>query len=65
MRLIINQQESHTQVATLAELIAQRNIPMQGIAVAVNAQIVPRQQWDSHLLAENDNIMVISATRGG
>lgn len=65
MQLIINQKEVHTESANLSELIAERNIPLQGIAVAVNSQIIPRHQWDQQILSENDNIMVISATRGG
>lgn len=65
MKLFINQKETHTQVTDLAGLIAERNIPLQGIAVAVNSQIIPRQQWSHHLLCDNDQVMVISATRGG
>ena len=37
----------------------------QGIAVAVNDTIVPRSQWESHILQPEDNILVIKATQGG
>ena len=36
-----------------------------GVALAVNDQIVPRQQWDSYLLKPNDNILIITAVQGG
>ncbi len=37
----------------------------QGIAVAVNDTIVPRSQWENHILQPDDNILVIKATQGG
>ena len=36
-----------------------------GIAVAVNNKVVRKDDWKSHPLSENDNILVISATKGG
>ncbi len=36
-----------------------------GIAVAVNDNVVGRQGWKSHILKENDKVLVISATKGG
>ena len=36
-----------------------------GVALAVNDQIVPRQQWEDYLLKPNDNILIITAVQGG
>ena len=36
-----------------------------GIAVAVNQNIVPRSDWSTHSLKETDDILIISATQGG
>ncbi len=36
-----------------------------GIAVAVNNTVVGKQDWRSHILKEDDNVLVISATKGG
>lgn len=36
-----------------------------GIAVALNNQVVPREQWPSQQLKENDSILIITATQGG
>jgi len=36
-----------------------------GIAVAVNNSVVGRQDWKSHILKENDKVLVISAVKGG
>lgn len=36
-----------------------------GIAVAVNAVIVPRTGWATEELAEGDAVEIVSATQGG
>ena len=36
-----------------------------GIAVAVNETVIPKIQWDSYELQNNDIILVIKATQGG
>lgn len=36
-----------------------------GIAVAVNAEVVPRKKWDQQLLQEQDEIVIIEAAQGG
>lgn len=36
-----------------------------GIAVAVNRTVVPRSEWDNHLVQEGDKVWVIRATQGG
>lgn len=36
-----------------------------GIAVAVNNAVVRKNDWESHVLNENDKIIIISATKGG
>lgn len=36
-----------------------------GAAVAVNGEVVPRQQWNSTIININDKILVIRATQGG
>jgi sulfur carrier protein len=36
-----------------------------GIAVAVNETIIPKTQWESHILQPDDKVLVIKATQGG
>lgn len=54
--------EDPCSVSALLQLIDQQP---DGVAVAVNDTVVPRSQWQSFALKENDNILVIKATRGG
>jgi sulfur carrier protein len=36
-----------------------------GIAVAVNEMVIPKQKWESVLISENDSIEIIHAVQGG
>ena len=36
-----------------------------GMAVAVNDEVVSKQQWPSFRLSENDRVEIIHATQGG
>jgi sulfur carrier protein len=36
-----------------------------GIAVAVNGNVIPRQNWADTTLSNNDSILVIKAAQGG
>jgi sulfur carrier protein len=36
-----------------------------GIAVAVQNCVIPRSEWETYLLQENDRILVITAAKGG
>jgi len=36
-----------------------------GFAVAVNENVIPRKEWDTVILKENDRVLVIKATQGG
>lgn len=39
--------------------------PETGVAVAVNAEVVPRNAWSSTMLADGDQVEVLSAVPGG
>lgn len=50
----------------LIDLLAARGIiEPRGLAVAVNDAVVPRADWPSHQLHEQDRITIIRATQGG
>jgi sulfur carrier protein len=36
-----------------------------GIAVAVNANVIPKTLWEGYILQTNDKVLVIKATQGG
>jgi len=50
---------------SLEALLNNLSISLQGIAVAINNQIITKAAWSNTLLNENDNITIIQATQGG
>ena len=50
---------------TLSDLVATKNIPVQGTAIAVNDHLVKQSQWPVTILNELDSVTVISAAYGG
>ncbi|MBK0370995.1 sulfur carrier protein ThiS [Flavobacterium agrisoli] len=68
MELKINQQKKEFDIQELSiQALLDIEIPnkQNGIAVAVNNSVIPRSNWNSHLLLETDDILIISATQGG
>ena len=49
----------------LQQLIDQQDLAGKRIAVEVNLDIVPRSQFDSHILSEGDQIEIVHAIGGG
>ncbi len=50
---------------TLAELLARMEVPSRGVAVAVDAEVVPRGEWPRHQLADGAQVEVVTAVQGG
>ena len=52
---------------TVAELLARLEVPSQarGVAVAVDAEVVPRGQWGAHELQEGARVEILRAIQGG
>ncbi|WP_337968475.1 sulfur carrier protein ThiS [uncultured Flavobacterium sp.] len=68
MELKINQQIKQFNVESLSvQSLLDLEIPnkQNGIAVAVNNTVVPKLNWNQHLIQETDEILIISATQGG
>lgn len=36
-----------------------------GIAIAVDEQIIPKGNWDTHFITDNQKVLIITATQGG
>ena len=50
---------------TLLGLLEQLGLDGQGMALAVNREVVPRQQWPQRRLQQNDRIDIVRAIGGG
>ncbi len=49
----------------ITDFLNAREINPQGKAVAINQSVIPKSKWDSTVIKENDNILLITATQGG
>lgn len=58
---------SHTlhSPSNLHDLMKQLGISKNGIAIAVNNQIISKNDWNQHDLEEGANVLIIRATQGG
>lgn len=73
MRLLVNDREVDFSAETpdtatgptVAALLAGLGYPEQGIAVAVDAAVVPRSQWASAQLRPGVRVDVVTAVQGG
>jgi len=65
MKLKVNDKEVETRATHLSLFFQEQDFPTTGIAVAVNQRMVPRAEWDSYVLNEGDNILIIKAVCGG
>lgn len=60
---IIPSQDSLTIESLLKNYI--NLVDQKGIAFAINGNVVPKKEWCSYTLKNNDNILIIQATQGG
>lgn len=66
MKVYLNHQEICVgSRVTLRDLLAGQSITADGIAVAVNNMVIPKEEWRDTFLANNDKVTVIRATCGG
>lgn len=65
MKLTVNQQSIETEAKNLEELVAELNLPNQGVAVAVDNRLVKRNEWAGHALTDDAKITIIKAACGG
>jgi sulfur carrier protein len=51
--------------ATVESVLASLELPQRGVAVAVDAEVVPRGEWPKHELNEGARVEVLRAIQGG
>ena len=66
MHIIINDQPMEFDAPlTVNQLFSTLDLPMVGTALAINQVIIPKSQWDSYLINDQDNILLFQAIAGG
>jgi sulfur carrier protein len=65
-RLTVNGDERTVAGGTsVAALVAELGLEPRGVAVAVGGEVVPRRSWGDHVLADGDEVEVLTIAQGG
>ena len=68
MRVLLNGEAAElAEGATVKAAVESLDLPAEGrgVAVAVDAEVVPRTQWETHELTEGARVEVLRAIQGG
>lgn len=67
MTITVNgkQVDVETDVLTIARLVAQKEVPAQSVVVALNDDVVPRDQWEVVQVNDGDVVDIVTAVSGG
>ena len=65
MRLIVNGEDQVVEAMTLAEVLVALDFEGDWLATAVNGDLVPRDERESHVVNSGDRIEILSPMQGG
>ena len=66
MRISINKERiSLPDNITVSKMLEKLEIEKKFIAVEINLNIIPKSDYDSHIVRENDSVEIIQAVGGG
>ncbi len=67
MEITINEIKTTVEAGTVLQdiVVQQFGDKLNGIAAAINQQVIPKSSWGSQEIVENDAILLIKATQGG
>jgi thiamine biosynthesis protein ThiS len=65
MNLTINGEPQTSSAETLAALVAQLDMKPDRVAIELNREIVPREQWPQTALHDGDRLEIVHFVGGG
>jgi sulfur carrier protein len=66
MNVLVNGEPTELESgATVEAVLASLELPDRGVAVAVDAEVVPRGEWPAHELNEGARVEILRAIQGG
>ena len=66
MRLLVNGEPATVADGVTVDALATSILDRpKGVAVAVNGEVVPRSEWSSTTLCNDDRVEVVTARQGG
>ena len=65
MKIFVNGELREVEISTLAELIAELDLPVARIAIELNREVVRRSDWVCTMLKVEDRIEIVHFVGGG
>ncbi|HEY3632421.1 MAG TPA: sulfur carrier protein ThiS [Jatrophihabitantaceae bacterium] len=65
MKLTINGADRDVDATTLAQLLDAELASTQGVAAAVDGEVVPRAEWGTFPLTDGQAVELLTAVQGG
>lgn len=67
MTITCNGEPLHTEARTVGDLLGERlgQTSPDGVAVAIDGEVVPRSVWSAPLLADGAVVDIVTAVQGG
>jgi thiamine biosynthesis protein ThiS len=65
MKVFVNGELREVEISTLADLIAELDLPVARIAIELNREVVRRSDWGSTMLKDEDRIEIVHFVGGG
>jgi sulfur carrier protein len=66
MEIVLNGEKKQiTDQISVEALLRHLNSPLEGVAVAVNGNIIPRSKWHQEKLENKDKVEILGAVQGG
>ena len=66
MNVLVNGEPTELEAgATVEAVLTSLELPDRGVAVAVDAEVVPRGQWPARELSEGARVEILRAIQGG
>jgi len=66
LKVVVNNKEVEiSDESTINDLISEMNMPDRGIAIAINNEVIPKENWAGFKLIKETRVTLIKATQGG
>jgi len=66
MTIVLNgEKQQVTANTSISQLLKNLNLENKRLAVEINQQIIPRSEFDQHILNEMDKVEIVQAIGGG
>ncbi len=60
-----NETQEITENTSIQNLVDQLKISINGIAIAINNTVIKKSEWNTTVINNNDDILIIKSTQGG